>query len=105
MTPCHPVSAGPLPAAAAGTVALTLAVTPGTARPAPAAVHPGAVPTQAVGGSHLPRPPAKGTTQLVSERLSEKDESSPLVWMEPLRRPACSEVTERRRRVWAELSE
>lgn len=47
-------------APAAGTVALTLAVTPGAASPSPAAVHTGPISTQAIGWCHLPWPPVSG---------------------------------------------
>lgn len=41
-------------------VVLTLAVTPGAARPSPAAVHPGPVATQPIGNGHLSGPPVGG---------------------------------------------
>lgn len=47
-------------APAAGTVALTLAVTPGATSPSPAAVHTGPISTQAIGWCHLPWPPVSG---------------------------------------------
>lgn len=47
-------------APAAGTVALTLAVTPGATSPSPAAVHTSPISTQAIGWCHLPWPPVSG---------------------------------------------